>query len=361
MASVYSNAYVTIGATASSHSSQGIFRSRTGPAESKFEVSVPVPNMTHVDACYETEQRTVRFIQCSTLNHLYQLPLFERGWTLQETLLSRRMIHFTPSEIVWHCFRRVSMESDLGPSTRYNFNLPMDISSPEGIAHSWSKWIENYSRRRLTVQSDKMAALTGLVKFTQAINNDDPLFGLWKRDLMPGLLWERNYKVRGQPRIEGFPTWSWMSMQTPINYHSNFRKYEKCECELIESRVTWCGEPYSSAVLIADLLLKAKILEGTITSGKGWDFNLHTYCEGETVAYGVYGSFDIEISLGEIYCILICASPDNARGRYNHLLVCSLVDSELNVYSRLGYGRIQVKEQSPDPFKNVELQNFILR
>ncbi|KAF2459321.1 hypothetical protein BDY21DRAFT_408618, partial [Lineolata rhizophorae] len=36
-------------------------------------------------------------------DELYGLPLFSRAWCFQERLLARRVLHFTPTQMVFEC------------------------------------------------------------------------------------------------------------------------------------------------------------------------------------------------------------------------------------------------------------------
>ena len=50
--------------------------------------------------------------------------------------------------------------------------------------------VENYSRRALTYASDKLAAIAGLAtEFEEQGRDREYIAGLWKEDLLRGLLW----------------------------------------------------------------------------------------------------------------------------------------------------------------------------
>jgi hypothetical protein len=145
-------------------------------------------------------------------NHRQRHPLFTRSWTLQELLLSRRIIHFIPSELVWDCRGTYwcehgrSMEifdchpSWAGPLPKRMFYQPSEIpiaemmtptveASSYGYHHAtasldhdtfgrwiqllstqrecrelWMATISTFTSRQLPYESDRLPALAGIAK-----------------------------------------------------------------------------------------------------------------------------------------------------------------------------------------------------
>ena len=96
---VYENAYCNLSTTGSTNSSQGLFFDRDpnlirqdelSTAFTVFDPAVTMTNSALVDADY----RNI---------HLSRMPLYERGWVLQERLLARRVLHFCSSQMAWEC------------------------------------------------------------------------------------------------------------------------------------------------------------------------------------------------------------------------------------------------------------------
>jgi hypothetical protein len=76
--------------------------------------------------------------------------LFERGWILQEQILSRRTVYFTKDQMIWQCHTTTWAEDGLGAAyhhaptkelAQYDFRM---VNSISGI---WWKWVKNYSSR----------------------------------------------------------------------------------------------------------------------------------------------------------------------------------------------------------------------
>lgn len=99
MASIFSNAFVTLAATASSDARGSLFR-RLDEAGLHKEISSNDPDfITQVFSRRRTH-----------LDGDRHWPLLSRGWVLQEHLLSQRVIHFNATELAWHCHSMVTCE-----------------------------------------------------------------------------------------------------------------------------------------------------------------------------------------------------------------------------------------------------------
>ena len=137
-----------------------------------------------------------------------------RGWTLQEKSLASRMIYL--------CQTRLVFEREMGSKSGVNLLVTVFTVipfSPEDDISTWSQiptnstevreadqaipfwyksWhiaVQKYSNKRLNQESDKLPAISGLASYVvnelAAVvqGKDQYLAGLWKNDLVPGLLW----------------------------------------------------------------------------------------------------------------------------------------------------------------------------
>ena len=103
MANVYRNAYCTVAATGSKGDQEGIFLQRS--PQDVFQMPYNAAN-THIAATYNEED-------VAAMLELHQSPLSTRAWTMQERLLSRRIIHFTGTRVIWECCTRSETEDGL--------------------------------------------------------------------------------------------------------------------------------------------------------------------------------------------------------------------------------------------------------
>lgn len=178
-----------------------------------------------------------------------------RGWTLQERLLARRILHCTGTELAWECRTYMRCECQERPEiTRYNKSGSDGLYSNDRFLASnndtegkslylgrpeyallngpskhyvlqWTNLVEEFTHRRLTFETDRLAALSGLAAIHSAANGDQYLFGLWKSTLAGDLLWEQGSRDRfesyekvggGRQAPEFAPSWSWASITGPV-------------------------------------------------------------------------------------------------------------------------------------------------
>ena len=166
-----------------------------------------------------------------------------RGWTFQEALLSSRRLYFTKHQVYFECERDIWCEDLVAESKtlegsfhqmRYSrgvvspivtyLNVEMDLSGYEGA-------IEQYTKRKLTVDSDILAAATALMNaMTRALqppgtsSREAFRFGMWIRSLDLSLLWQpsfdsvhtRRIAHNGEPSY--LPSWAWSGWKGAVLY-----------------------------------------------------------------------------------------------------------------------------------------------
>jgi len=184
-------------------------------------------------------------------------PWSSRGWTMQEALLSSRLLYYTSSQMKWKCceeerFERGTTKAlgnvltlaqrslecdgsseyewlwDIGTFMkfkRFSEYLPSHPANPlrsEGeLFLPWYDIIKEYSPRSFTNIGDRLVALSGLAKvFGNTIRCDEYVAGLWRPDLIRGLMWytegamliprDSPQSMRAVNNI--FPSWSWASI-----------------------------------------------------------------------------------------------------------------------------------------------------
>jgi hypothetical protein len=98
MGNVFSAAWCTIAASAAKSSAEGFLHPR--PARPCLTIPGPTGHGLYVCPAIDDFRQDV---EQSTLN--------SRGWVLQERVLSRRSIYFTPSQVYWECSEGVLCET----------------------------------------------------------------------------------------------------------------------------------------------------------------------------------------------------------------------------------------------------------
>jgi hypothetical protein len=231
---------------------------------------------------------------------LLNTVLGERGWCLQERLLSPRVLYFFRFYLYFECWEHDFSELSwkwLHPYEHYNM-IPKtqlyarDYDSGEedsggehsgeedsgeedsGGEHSgeegsgetvagendarqdsltkraramqegWWRLVENYSCRHLSYQSDKLPAIQGLAQYFFDRHEDVYLAGIWRSDLLHHLSWFRCIRKDTPSNIVNeyrAPSWSWAAVDGEVNFHSYSFRCEKFEGE----------HPYLYATVVA--------------------------------------------------------------------------------------------------------------
>jgi len=198
--------------------------------------------------------------------------LHTRGWTLQELALSHRTIQFTQSELHWRCRCAYWTESGMTydvSSTVYG-NIP--VSGNDHVREpvlTWWRWIESYSARNLTVPSDRIPAICGLIKYHQSVTGDTSAAGLWKRSLHQDILWMRTTKLAekdlASPYLGTAPSWSWLSCPVGVSFDffgSHLKNTQISDHITIQDyELSWAGEPLISDIKSSKLTISGPARE----------------------------------------------------------------------------------------------------
>ena len=395
MASVYMNAHVTLAASASSEGWQGLFYPHSETISLNIDLSTQQASAYNLVSPY-----TLFIKEDDAFQSPYRgMPLHERGWVLQEWLLSRRVVSFTDSQLHWKCWSCFRTEDGLTYRAQTNsIDIPKPGALLSDIYNCWRIWSQDYSRRILSHQSDKMAALAGLTRYIQHLTNDEPLIGLWKQNLTVDLLWERDFGPAPQTRDNAFPSWTWMCLPCkPMHNHSHLR-ITGSSFEFVEQRIRWSGEALTSNLELADLVLRAKVLPcvlrknpeaivstqtiGTIESGQTFignsKFDLIDQCPENLDAHCIliaqcrvqyeragsrrYRSSKSFKALHQKH--VTREDPELWERLFYRVLITTPVDAKEGIFTRIGVGTIGYQDEDKpllDPYKCVKSKVIILR
>ncbi|KAJ2987847.1 hypothetical protein NUW58_g4286 [Xylaria curta] len=134
-------------------------------------------------------------------------PLNNRGWVMQERLLSPRAVHFAKEQIFWDCAGLTASET-----------LPRGLPLVPG-----AMWIEKKQFSSLFIQGPEEAergkdirrvliALEGIAEHLRNVLGYEYLAGLWRRQIELQLCW---FVARTEPPVTRnhiAPSWSWASV-----------------------------------------------------------------------------------------------------------------------------------------------------
>lgn len=179
------------------------------------------------------------------LDGIVKSHLATRGWALQERYLSERILYYGKRQLYWECrghlcaadgdepdkynetqfWRWHHGPQDNGDSTTNSTTVTeITPSKYRELCSTWYSILEQYSKRNLTVASDKFPALSGIAAQFARLTSDKYVHGLWERDLKVGLLWRcEEPKNAHRPQEFRAPTWSWAALDGDISL--NFSKH----------------------------------------------------------------------------------------------------------------------------------------
>jgi hypothetical protein len=265
MATIYQNAYITLAATASDGPKGGLYTHEHDVRSHR--TGLPLAMVKYRDGSER------QFSARQPFNHnLKALPLLSRGWVYQERVLSPRMLHFVGEELVWECGASVDCEcgaEDLenkfehprisNDDDEHNNSYVGHVSSHLYHLRAWMQIITDYTALSLTKTTDIFPALSGIAKVYAAQTRDEYVAGLWKRTLVPNLLWYyADEPVDVKAEIWRAPSWSWASVFTKSNI-----KFLPATEELVKVKETVCqllGTDPTGELSLAHLTLQTKAL-----------------------------------------------------------------------------------------------------
>jgi len=232
MADVYSGAFLTIAATKSSNCDGGCLSDRATQAGRPFETFT-------IDGTCDGKQVQVLVREALMIAHNDTLfssstsataPLFQRAWCFQERLLSPRLLHFHPDEMVWVCRNTTACECgylqnippDSNQVLRENIRLlnqAMGGIGPGALDQSaiwriWKTTVELYPQLSITQETDRLPAMSGIATRFACVIRGSYLAGIWEESIPVGLTWLADQQASRRRRdILGVPSWSWISLQ----------------------------------------------------------------------------------------------------------------------------------------------------
>lgn len=228
MCQIYQNAYLTLAiAVPPAEGHCGLFR-RGIPAD-----LLPVTLSCNQKDDGSSPQKIV--VMKDKLEVYEQSPLVKRGWCFQEREISRRIIHFTDTQVLWECRTLRASETlpagvladdEQWPARMLDKGL---LGLEADVNLLWRRAVEDYSFRHLTQASDKLPALAGLAAAVKEYKIPECryLAGMWEDDFATSLAWvslpasrfDHGYIPPNKRYLEYIaPTWSWAAISGPVSY-----------------------------------------------------------------------------------------------------------------------------------------------
>jgi hypothetical protein len=168
-------------------------------------------------------------------------PIRKRGWTMQESWLSPRMLIYGSRQLLWKCSGGVQVDggvigfgSGWDARTGYQIDEDGDLACKEGkkvdesekesyFGRLWRDIVHEYSSRALSAAGDKLNALEGIVQELRRQTGDEYLAGLWKNRLLSELSWYQDATHKGSESLlwntkRTCPSWSWIKTDGPVSF-----------------------------------------------------------------------------------------------------------------------------------------------
>ncbi|KFY28394.1 hypothetical protein V493_02954 [Pseudogymnoascus sp. VKM F-4281 (FW-2241)] len=233
MKDIYQNCTIMLAADYAEHSNGGLYPIKL---DSK-EAVLPFRDVNGKQASqFKLSSRRLSTFSSDVI----QGVLSPRGWTLQERVLSPRILHFGKSQLHWECrtsvwnertdFKRICYTPRVLDNAREiitgmnkkKLEIPFgrDIAGMGAGCTKYTSWydlVSDYSCRKLTFPEDKLRAVLGLAELFRGIICDRFVWGLWDKDLPAGLLWSVQATVP-IARLAA-PSWSWASIDGELTFY----------------------------------------------------------------------------------------------------------------------------------------------
>ncbi|KAF7876630.1 hypothetical protein EAF04_001715 [Stromatinia cepivora] len=210
--------------------------------------------------------------------------LATRGWTLQEHVLSPRVLHYISKqllqklsgpnvnpEILWSSDRlRFKMDPKrffLAPNYGQNYiseNFGPSYAQPLDLRKRWYSLVNEYAARSLTFETDRLFALAALTQEIETHFGLTSWMGIWAEDIHDGLLWSTS-GARSIPEAYVAPSWSWASLGLEnqnlgrdVGYYSNSEE-GRINSSRFRAQITGCE------IITADGISNGRILSAKLT------------------------------------------------------------------------------------------------
>lgn len=334
MSTVYAQAFLTISASSVDSSRFSFLHQSRRNIEAFFPVQEDSPSYQHQESAND-ESATMVGVRRAPSSGFHQEPArgivdpsMYRAWTLQEYMLSTRVVSFSTDELQWTCRTLRACEcgnpEKLGSPRMEELQRSLETKKHAELSEGtkerghdrisicldfWSKVVEAYCRRELSWARDKLPALSGVAhefarildKEELASTGDIPplryLAGLWDTRIHQQLCW-RVAHASPNALVEEYraPTWSWASVEGEVIM--NYSRMDDLipQAEILEANCALANpnDPFGQVVREGTYIrVRATVLETQMRITRrapGWAEDFQT----------VYGNIILDCNLEDI-------------------------------------------------------------
>lgn len=170
-------------------------------------------------------------------------PIDRRAWTMQERLLAPRVLEYGTNQTRWNCQMSTSRGGYVdgwtdrdGIDSRMKQFQPLFVHSMtagliklpwEILKHSgsfslkhWHDLVIIYIQRKMSVPTDRLPAISGIVTKISDMVADVYLAGMWRSVIRHEILWSVGLAARRHRRPDQTqaPSWSWAAISSPVEF-----------------------------------------------------------------------------------------------------------------------------------------------
>jgi hypothetical protein len=229
MGSVYQNAHVTISAARASSCDRGFLHDiqRPGPSAEVFRFSFLSLDMTVCSVICFCEH---------DMSHI-QDPIEARAWTLQEYILSPRILKFGYDQRSWLCLCDELSDSNEPQRSSYvipQYQRPIDIYrafhknlTGSFAPQSWTYFVALYASRELSDPNDILLAISGVANRLWQRHGGTYMAGLWREHFPSEFMWQIRSPPRSRPLQYRAPSWSWAAIDGSFDVYDESYHYDE--------------------------------------------------------------------------------------------------------------------------------------
>lgn len=358
MAMIYQKAWLTISVDISKASTEGCFndgrKHNLLTLEDGVGFKVDIPAV--LDNGYKSKlQLFAPVATFSNPDSIQGTPLTTRAWTFQEQALSRRILHYTSSGLVWECRAGFKSQDNILHWDRNSDTLPrlptklLPLSGLK-IVYVWYHEIltMSYSLRELTFASDKLPAISAVAALFQQHIRSPYLAGIWLQNIEIGLSWQSCGLRKKKDSKNSRPSWSWRSqagmVTWPISkYYLDDEFIPLIDIESFGTDLTNPATPFGNVengtLVIIGILKRLRVRKVSAEEERYVKYELLNE-QGKKLGSAVP---DLEIGDEvEFHCLaLFCRLSNLAPGRFSvWFLLVSPIAGKLGAYTRYGVAEI---------------------
>ncbi|KAF3762961.1 HET-domain-containing protein, partial [Cryphonectria parasitica EP155] len=281
-------------------------------------------------------------------------PIHSRAWTMQEHVLSRRLLIFGTFGVRWTCSAGRQLDNTQENGNQINNLIAEFLLGPNSKTQygestitpdTWRDTVSNYSVRALTNPEDQLLAISAIATLHAAARpRDRYLAGLWADSVAKGLLWNvRSVEKSSRSQDPQFPSWSWASVRAAVFFAATLSSAE----ERVTMRLVSYDIILSNKTVPLGHVIRGSLdIEGNLFVIRGAQPDLRF--RSDTILLGACEAFDEHVvpfhasldlltpldSLVGLVCLELISTLDDFSNSYG-LILCAEAGSTVS-FSRVG-------------------------